>query len=73
MDFHLVLEMVYFVLPYIGPTLLNCSFKASAFNESSLTIDPLTCKSPMPSLSWLSSEMKVHDDFGLYPMRMVGN
>ena len=54
-------------------TLLNCSFRASAFNASSLTIDPLTCKSPMPWLSCLSFEMKVQYDFGLSVMLVVMN
>ena len=55
-------------------TLLNCSFNAFAFNESSLTIDPPTCKSPMPWLSCLSFEiMKVQNDFGLSVMLVVRN
>ena len=63
-----VLAMGYSLLPY---TWLNCSFNASAFNASSLTIDPPTCKSPMPWLSFLSFEMKVQNDFGLSVMLVV--
>ena len=61
------------ILPSAVYTLLNCSFNASAFNESSLTIDPPTCKSPMPWLSFLSFEMKVQNDFGLSVMLVVRN
>ena len=72
MDFLPVLAMGYSLNSSVY-TLLNCSFNASAFNESSLTIDPPTCKSPMPWLSCLSFEMKVQNDFGLSVMLVVRN
>ena len=61
------------ILPSSVYTLLNFSFRASAFNASAVTIDPLTCKSPMPWLSCLSFEMKVQNDFGLSVMLVVRN